>query len=890
MEYNKQKAEAGMEQLKKEILEVVSRVEDAAQELGQKHPRYALNAARLASCAASLQRNCEGSLFSIALGAAFQSGKSTTINAMADGREICPRGNGGGGIRTSSCAVRVSCALDGSPAAELSFMDAEALDAELRYALDADGEAISLKNPENVEDAWKTAAHTAAALWRDPMDYDEKERDKIKQALLLLSFHDDPRVEAYRRQQSFTEREVRSFLSFTADVLSRWNAVFAEADKLRAPMELKQVVRSQFTVEQAMYVFINIVNYATPSEYLRSLGVQVIDTPGLNMSDNDTKVALSAMQESCAIFYFFSGERQLDEADKAALKLIRTSGLAEKVFFGINFRRPLIKSEAIEQAIQADLQLLGYDLEHQRSFLHYNAFLAQRAKQGSMLLKGTLDEAGKQALMAEAKAEGIDAETVEEAWLETTDAVMRAVRAEGYRDFYDMGLTEESVALVLAASRWEETMQAINDYVLRNRGSSLLVDRLSKPVRLALQEVENTLRGDEEAAEADEEEMKKRYEDAISRYDAFSKEGRALISKYIDEGWDRMLARNYYEEVYETCCQDAAQAAAETIQKQTTLTRSLGQMGVSLTNRFRRIVGAAEKKSELETITELAVQRGFANSITPRNIAWQENLEKSDVYGSVVRSNVENLNEAIMNRWEAMNMDDNEALSKLRGKLQQSMPVGQWQSDIDALRFSSSDYNKLIDGGNKAMARVAGLLATWGVTTASMMGSFAGLAAIYLYILPADFIIPGIAEILTVVAGIIAAIAGFFTSRATKAKREKKELDAMISQLKEKFSTALSDSEYKNNQIAKLIAGDEEHPGSGLQCYRLFYHAAFNDAFDGCRKQLEDDRDAALRALEESSERRRLIALEACAIRTETMEPLRKELEALEVRVKDLCQ
>jgi hypothetical protein len=52
-------------------------------------------------------QRCHEGLFSIALISSFQSGKSTTLNAFADGREIAPRGLGGGGIKTSACLVKV---------------------------------------------------------------------------------------------------------------------------------------------------------------------------------------------------------------------------------------------------------------------------------------------------------------------------------------------------------------------------------------------------------------------------------------------------------------------------------------------------------------------------------------------------------------------------------------------------------------------------------------------------------------------------------------------------------------------------------------------------------------------------------------------------------------
>ena len=47
-----------------------------------------------------IQRKCQEDQFEIALVGEFQGGKSTTFNALCDGREISPRGLGGGGLKT----------------------------------------------------------------------------------------------------------------------------------------------------------------------------------------------------------------------------------------------------------------------------------------------------------------------------------------------------------------------------------------------------------------------------------------------------------------------------------------------------------------------------------------------------------------------------------------------------------------------------------------------------------------------------------------------------------------------------------------------------------------------------------------------------------------------
>ena len=554
MEFNKSKAEANLEKLKNEMLAVIAKMGETGRDLAEKYPRYQQIGNNMILFADNLQRKCEEALFSISLVAAFQSGKSTTVNAIADGREICPRGNGGGGIRTSSCAVKVNCALDGAAGSTVTWRTPEELDRALRYALMQENSEITLKNPEHVKDAWEFVGECAVQIAEDPQKFDDRSLDQIKQALLILTYHDDCKAKEYIGRSQFSEAETRRFMAFSSDVISRWNAIFRGARKNHSPAAMKKMVQEQFTAEQAMYVFISMVNYATPSEYLRSLGVQVVDTPGLNMSDNDTRVALYAMQEASAIFYFFPGLYQLDESDKQTLRKIQECGLANKVFFGINFRKPLASVRQIEAAILADLELMGFNQPHQKKMLHYNAFLAQRAKQGRMILANNIDEQGRLMILAEAANMGIDTNDLTEAWLETTDAVMRDVRAEGYRDFYDDGLSEENIARVLAASRWEETMEAINDYVLHHRGTSLLVEGLSSPVRRILGEVEAMLQKDEALANDNVEALSGQYEEAIKRYNDFHEKSKKKVSMFIDKNWDTAIANDFYDKVYLAAC------------------------------------------------------------------------------------------------------------------------------------------------------------------------------------------------------------------------------------------------------------------------------------------------------------------------------------------------
>lgn len=881
MEFNKNKGEAGMEEMKNKMLAVITQMGSTGIELAQKHPRYKEQGRKMTEVAERLQKRCEEALFSISLVAAFQSGKSTTVNALADGREICPRGNGGGGIRTSSCAVRVSCAMDGFAKSTITWMNPEEQDRALRYSLMQENSNLTLQDKESVDEAWAIASECAVEIAENPQKFDERSRDQIKQALLILSFYDDCKAKEYFDRNQFSETETRRFLAFSSDVIARWNAIFQGAVKNNKPGNLKELVKEKFTVEQAMYVFISMVNYATPSEYLQSLGVQVVDTPGLNMSDNDTRVALYAMHEASAIFYFFSGERQLDESDKEALRKIQVNGLAHKVFFGINFRRPLASIRQIEEAILADLELMGFNQPHQKKMLHYNAFLAQRAKQGRLILAGNIDETGRQMILAEAKNIGVDTDDLREAWVETTYDVMHAVRAEGYKDFCNAGLTEENVARVLKASNWEETMDAINDHVLHHRGLSLLVDGLSSPVRGVLKEVEATLQKDETLAVNNADQMDAQYQEAIRRYNDFKMYTSKKLPMYISNAWDTIIANDYYDKVDLTSCHEAARLAAVDIQEITTVGRSVRQMFNTIANKGRKIIGKKEKKSELEINTENAINRALVSAIESRDLAWKSGFETSSVFQETIRKNVQKLNEEISDLWCQMKMDENEQLRILRQTLESQLPQGNLKTDIDRYQMTVESFQQILDAGNQVVNWVGKLAGSVSVGGAAAAGVF----AIYLYILPADFILPGIAELGLIVATAVGAAVTFI--KGFDKNHAKKEIERLTKQLEKNFRDSMENYNRRQARIAKLIGGKDGE--SGLKFYRLFYQDAFERALESCASKLNQDKQAAEAAAAAGTEECVRIANEATQIRTQIIEPMRKSMENLEEQVKKLA-
>ena len=895
---NQETASLELQNLKSQFETELAEMESTGLKLKAEHSRYSEQADEMIKIARRKKNECGNSMFSLALGAEFQGGKSTTVNAVADGREVCPRGNGGGGIRTSACAVRVAYSLNDTEEVSIDWKSPEQLAKDIAYWLGMDGMQITLE--QLVKDSKLLPSvfdMTKSQLSDDAIEqlHDNNEGsgekvelstalDRTQQILMLISFYGDPHIKRWQNRKTFSREEAMSFLAFPEDNKPRWGKILFDikSGKIKNISDLTERIRKDFRPQNAMYLFISMVNVYVPSDYLKSIGITVVDTPGMNISDSDTYVALQCMADSAAIFYLFSGEKELSNDDKKALMEIKRAKLADKVFFGMNFRKnPKVRSR-IEESILADLQMLGYTAKHQKRLLHYNAFLAQRAKQGMLILSGKMNQAGKDKLMSEAKEAGCEVNDVTQAWIETTDTVLHDIKAEGWRDFGDMGLCQESVELVYRASQWKETMDAILEYVLRNKGRILLSDYIAKPVKSVLDLTISRLMDDEEAAKKKADDLVKIFEDAERKYKGFKTICEQKIAEWIRPDWDELIAEDIYRSVYERCSVEAAEYAAEKIRTRQTFLWKLGHLGTQAWNTVRNFFGYEKKDSELMRECKAIVSEAITRATKPLIVAWQNHFEDSTAYRNVIFMSVDNLKRTIKSLWQEKSLDVEE-LKDVQKALEDKMPEGKFSEDSHNIVLENDSLEGVLREG--ANFQLSGTLFDILKSLGEAYLVATSVAYIYLFLLPADFIVPFAAEIISAIWLIFTGIFQYFASDKRKAEKLKK----MKQDLQHEFERAFHDTESKKEIIDKLAHGDTAQKTFGTRIYRDFYISAFKNAVNRGEKTLSDKLGRARTDATLADDERKEIAAEAKSIREDIIEPIQKRLVALDKKVEIIC-
>lgn len=232
----------------------------------------------------------------------FQSGKTTTLNAMCDGRRV---GAVGAGEATSAVPVAVTYGERESVAVRWATKEdlmpilghmSGYVDGFRAEAFDLDNAGQRLK--------WGDGLEKLRGSKKCPNVGDETKYLAI--CSMLLRFWGTAALA--REQERVTDIEHVPDITKFADRFSiRWKKKGAE----------------DFTLRESLFAFMVQVDVTCPSPILKYLNATVVDCPGLFSSSYDTEVTKSAMLRADAILYVLPYDRGIGESINKSLIEIR---------------------------------------------------------------------------------------------------------------------------------------------------------------------------------------------------------------------------------------------------------------------------------------------------------------------------------------------------------------------------------------------------------------------------------------------------------------------------------------------------------------------------------------------------------------------------------------
>lgn len=227
--------------------------------------------------------NCKNGNFLALILGDFQSGKSTTIDALCDGRHISAIGDG-----TATSAVLVMVSYGKEESMKIYWRTKEQFlpifDRIKRVMPEYDWVSFDLDSKEarqKLVDAieYIRQRETGQSLTQEDIKF-------LMLCDLILKFYDTT-VLNEKKSSLQSLSNVSDITRFPKNGETKWK---------------KNGVKD-FTIDESIFIFIDSVSCSTPSETLRKLNCTVIDSPGLFNSAYDTMVTESAMVAAHAIIY-----------------------------------------------------------------------------------------------------------------------------------------------------------------------------------------------------------------------------------------------------------------------------------------------------------------------------------------------------------------------------------------------------------------------------------------------------------------------------------------------------------------------------------------------------------------------------------------------------------
>lgn len=326
-------------------------------------------------------KQCENKNYTIALVGEYQSGKTTTINALCGGKQV---GAIGKGIKTSAVPLSISYAeTDSIMIRWKTKSKIQAIISTINpawFAVDSTLYSCNFKDVDIDDDGIRNQILTGLENIREkvreePFEIEVKDKQNIALCSIALKYWNSEFL-----KQSMAElvsfKSISAYTRFPKDFVERW------WDK----------GITDFKNEEVLFFFIEEIKCWCNSPLLQQMGGTVKDTLGLYASDYDTRVTEDAMLTSDAILYMFPHDRGSGQQLDIELKNFKKTynDYTRKMVFvnNLSFKDPNAET------IYKHYQRLAKDFlgEEDCSLIGYDALLAYLSQIKMSYDKGLLDE------------------------------------------------------------------------------------------------------------------------------------------------------------------------------------------------------------------------------------------------------------------------------------------------------------------------------------------------------------------------------------------------------------------------------------------------------------------------------------------------------------------
>ena len=668
--------------------------------------------------------SCKNGKYKILIMGDFQSGKSTTVDALCDGRHVCAIGKG---IATSAVLVTVTYSEKEHTVIHWRRKD----------------QFLSIFN--------RIKQYIQDYNW-DDFDLDSKySRDQLKVEIqkirnskssnigqgdtkflmlcdFVLHYYDTSKLKQMKQSlSSFVETsEITKF-----------------PDKGESIWKKKGV--AGFKMDEILFIFIESVDCFVASETLRNLNCTIIDSPGLFNSAYDTMVTERAMVEAHAIMYVLPFDKAMREDVCASLYKIKNDypDVHRKLFIANNIR-PGKKSvyefncETIKEMFGADKIVTRYD-----------------AKLSYLLQIKSLYDSGKASIndyrhLLTVEIEDYDTEgertydNFDEAWNEHISAYERLLKGS-----YENGLQKSGFSNVTVA---------LKTFVEDNESYAVIVSNGISLMKQELAGIKNSIyRSYVEPYISSQEEMGARWENRIKQANDFQNLVSASIRKVVFGGGNPLVKRMTQEEYKKLFTDDFYTELSQDIAG---VIYDNKKSILSIKSLFKKSEFKAKLVAKLKPLIEEKVLKIVSGKIEYLNrlIEGKQDLTVTNMFAPVM----DNVELKLLQEWHELFHDDN-------FKIQDYLVLAKDLSPTQNIDYSDSPYDtSALSENTDRLILFQGFVSEVCTIIAGVISMIAG----YIALVFADP--TGVTELIAfAIAGILGFMGGFIAIIAPDWAREK---------------------------------------------------------------------------------------------------------------------
>ncbi|MGI5868157.1 MAG: hypothetical protein ACOX9C_01755 [Kiritimatiellia bacterium] len=655
----------------------------------------------------AIRTKCLENQFEIVLVGEFQGGKSTTFNALCDGRDLSPRGLGGGGIKTSAAIVSAQNVSgdetrDGlSEWAEITFktkyqiqqgmfdiVKDELLEDQPFRKLFSDLSDEAFEQNMMAADAFASffdldnGAHRAALRrvldkWWDSWSADKSsleddELDQLRIATLQERFYGTPQYQKATRKTVVGVNDFQTLITFPKEWMKRWMAG----------------EKAQFDFMEVAFVFVHSTLLRIRSEGLARLGCRVTDCPGLFANAYDTAVARRAILVSDGVWYLIGGEKQVGQKDLKILGEIKKMGMAPKMTASVNWKGSHEdKRGMVFEATESDLKNRGFTMK-----LHpYNARLSFLAAQGDLLLNHPekFTAFDRKCMKVDSRWKEGKPDSPAAMWAEMVRKAGQATDLDALSDV--SGLTKDSVAAVRKESDIDDIMTALGNEIVEKKARSILVDNGSAKAAKALEEYESALKVVEDAATRDANEWEKAAESAETAIQHFVERAKADIADSELVKDKDFLAERLANDLFEEAVDDAFLEAAS---------KEFAEATVKVQRRFMMTLRKSPVKVKIMDFASPGVSEAFRTSIIRVLESWKhpsKNDSQKPKSLDTLKRRTEDVGKKIDSSWQAIVNEHSEFLTNFEISLPGAETIQTFLSEFQDACLNNKDFGKKLN-------------------------------------------------------------------------------------------------------------------------------------------------------------------------------------------------